>query len=1265
MPGETPRKIQIEGYEIIEKVGQGAMGAVYKARQVAMDRIVALKLLPPRLAKDPKFIENFYAEARASAKLNHTNVVAGIDVGESGGLHYFAMEFVEGESALAKLKREGALKAEDALGIAIKITEALEHAHKHRLVHRDIKPDNILLDRGGAIKLADLGLAKSNSEDENDADTLTSGKKAVGTPAYMSPEQAKAQDDIDIRADVYSLGATLYQLLTKNYIFTGRSREVMKKQVRGVALSILTIKPSLDPGLVYVIEKCLCKDREDRYAEPSELLEDLQRLKRGEVPEAALEELGPSSMSSTAAAIKEFGIKYPPPDALKRTSRTMRPPKRRPRRAGFTRVGLPNEAPDAKPSNKVVQPEPKKPVPPADTEDDGSDSDAASPVKGLIPVEPKKRPSERLTDSSKRIPAAELKSKAGSSATRVPVAEPEGKRKGSSIHRIKPPHLGGGKSDSSASRLRVGSQIKAKGSSSTIQRTAPRALRPVRQSGSSMITVLILAAVAIVAGAVLFSSSSVRPQSNDPDREAETTNSNATDNPGTQQSAAKVKVAEFDAWIAELPPDADSTALVALSDRLHSAGVTEKHPEVQQAAKSRWADVQKRLEESERKALEPRLAESRKASGMPDFRAALAALNAAGAEYRSEAVRAEHDAAVAQVQEKAAEWWKALEGQLEQAEKKQAEALDEKLAQAEKILPENLAEHVKAARVKMAARLAALTAESERNEFEQRRTAALALKANPAGWLQAETDLKALAGDVRFTVRVAELKPLLDDLEAPAALVRQARASLPVLKAGDRIHWYLDGAQPQAGRILGIEKDKVKLSLGSAERTVDLSALAPDDLLAVADAESHPAPQRVLWHTGALRLLLEIKEGKRAKAVLDRATKIPNALSDPRLQGLLPQLEPLVADAKGDELTAKLAEVRTHIAELRTPAARKLWTDLQREFPDAEAVKQQADELNGLIEEAEKRTALVDKLKGSLGEVSRATQMAQAAAQNESRARQAAKDYFGLARLMGALQDYDRAEQSLSFVPISGADRDPAYVDGRYYVLKAHLARAKNDPKASADHLKLAAQHLAGATAPAPRPPAPPVGTGRRQPPPPPARPAVDEEGIQAEIAQAQTWLNDLEAARARAEVLLEKQKNGKTEFLTADESWELIQLLAGPLFRELDAYAQLQVFRQAYPEHAAHQDGESLWRYAKLQARYGIWTEAVRNVQTVREKHEALAPVAEGQAHWIEADVRMRLGDYAGAMSLLEALSLRFPNHWAVKSGEADKLIAVCRKKR
>jgi len=273
---------EIGGFELIGKIGQGGMGTVFKARQKSLDRIVALKILPPSVAKDAKFIERFQREARACAKLNHPNIVQGVDVGKDpvSGVWYFAMELVDGPSVLKLLKEERLLPEERALEIARDIARALECAATHGIVHRDIKPDNILLTARGDAKLADLGLAKQLNDDAS----LTQSGQAVGTPYYMAPEQVRGRSDqLDIRTDLYALGGTLFHLVTGQPPYTGEtSAVIMSKHLTEAVPKAHKVNRDVSEGCSRMIEQLMQKERENRIQTPTELITQIERVLRGE-----------------------------------------------------------------------------------------------------------------------------------------------------------------------------------------------------------------------------------------------------------------------------------------------------------------------------------------------------------------------------------------------------------------------------------------------------------------------------------------------------------------------------------------------------------------------------------------------------------------------------------------------------------------------------------------------------------------------------------------------------------------------------------------------------------------------------------------------------------------------------------------------------------------------------------------------------------------------------------------------------------------------
>lgn len=262
-------------FEIIARIGQGGMGAVYKARQTSLDRFVALKTLRATLAGDAAFIARFRREAKAAAALNHTNLVQVHAAGETDGLHWFAMEFVEGESAQARLKRKERLDPAEAVAIGIHVATALEYGwRKAHLIHRDIKPDNIFLSTDGEVKLGDLGLAKNAGENQS----LTMTGASMGTPYYISPEQGQGKKDVDLRADIYSLGCTLFHLVAGRTPYSGdTAMAVMLKHVTEPVPNPQEAWPAFPAELAHVVTKMMAKDPATRQQDYAEVIADLRR----------------------------------------------------------------------------------------------------------------------------------------------------------------------------------------------------------------------------------------------------------------------------------------------------------------------------------------------------------------------------------------------------------------------------------------------------------------------------------------------------------------------------------------------------------------------------------------------------------------------------------------------------------------------------------------------------------------------------------------------------------------------------------------------------------------------------------------------------------------------------------------------------------------------------------------------------------------------------------------------------------------------------
>ncbi|MGC4031220.1 MAG: serine/threonine-protein kinase [Tepidisphaeraceae bacterium] len=263
---EERRSQQIPGYTIISKLGKGAMATVYKARQISLQRDVAVKVLPKKSSESAEFVERFVKEGRAAARLSHNNIVQAIDVGSTvDNIHYFVMEYIEGRTLYDVMQPppvgEGRNFTEaEALDIGIQIADALAHAHLKGLIHRDVKPKNIILTNHNVAKLTDLGLARDASDKQA---AESEAGKAYGTPYYISPEQIRGDLDIDPRADIYSLGATLYHLVVGRAPFDGDSPSaVMHKHLREPLVPPDHINTDLSAGFSEIIEVCMAKTRE-------------------------------------------------------------------------------------------------------------------------------------------------------------------------------------------------------------------------------------------------------------------------------------------------------------------------------------------------------------------------------------------------------------------------------------------------------------------------------------------------------------------------------------------------------------------------------------------------------------------------------------------------------------------------------------------------------------------------------------------------------------------------------------------------------------------------------------------------------------------------------------------------------------------------------------------------------------------------------------------------------------------------------------------
>ncbi|MBZ5587112.1 MAG: serine/threonine protein kinase [Acidobacteriia bacterium] len=284
-------------YEILGELGAGGMGRVFRARHLTLQRDVALKVLGEQFATDESYRQRFVKEARAAAKLNHPNIVQIYDFGQVEGIFYLAMEFVLGESVGDRIRRNGKFSEADALATVRQACTALRVAHGAGIVHRDVKPDNLILSADGVVKLVDLGLAKSIADDQN----MTQTGVVAGTPHYISPEQIAGLKDIDGRADIYSLGATLFHMVTGHTPFEGSSPMVIvAKHLHDEPVDPRTFAPTLSHGVCAVIRKMMARDRDERYPHMPAVHVDLLLLEAGNPP-GALTPAPEGTLMQTAA----------------------------------------------------------------------------------------------------------------------------------------------------------------------------------------------------------------------------------------------------------------------------------------------------------------------------------------------------------------------------------------------------------------------------------------------------------------------------------------------------------------------------------------------------------------------------------------------------------------------------------------------------------------------------------------------------------------------------------------------------------------------------------------------------------------------------------------------------------------------------------------------------------------------------------------------------------------------------------------------------
>ncbi len=312
MPGIAPG-MRIAGYEIVRRLGAGGMGEVWLANQTAMDRKVALKILSPALTSNPEFVERFLKEVRTAAKLEHPNIVTAFDAGVDGSVYFLAMSFVEGALLDDLLTVDKRIPEKEALRIVRCIGEALRYAwDKFQMLHRDIKPANIMLGTDKVPKLLDMGISKSLSEDNG----LTMTGMIVGTPHYMSPEQAKADCPIDCRSDIYSLGATLYHLVTGEVPYDSTSAmAILMKHMSEPFPPPQEKNPDLSDACAVLLEVMMAKKPESRPADWNAVIEDMDLVSAGEFPRTKRPAVGQSvvmQMTNSRELSRRKVLKQPP-----------------------------------------------------------------------------------------------------------------------------------------------------------------------------------------------------------------------------------------------------------------------------------------------------------------------------------------------------------------------------------------------------------------------------------------------------------------------------------------------------------------------------------------------------------------------------------------------------------------------------------------------------------------------------------------------------------------------------------------------------------------------------------------------------------------------------------------------------------------------------------------------------------------------------------------------------------------------------------------